>query len=162
MDTPRGFIVCLTLLAACRSLPHDAVWREQQRLPIAEAVLQDLSQIPPLSENDLRTTLCIDLADQVGKVNRDPIPALLADLRRSGVNAFPTSACEVRGTLMRRDSPEYAILLGVGNLEWKEDDFVRVIGWRWVSPVAADEWAYTLSFSQGRWTVDTARIVRFA
>ena len=154
-----GIAACLALIGACRSSGHDAAWRHTQELLIAEAVLHDLAEMPAESYDDVRTTFCIGVGENVGTSAQDPDPSLLEALKRRRSSVFPASACEMRRTLVRKESSDRAVLLGVGRLEWKSDEFVRVVGWRFVSPVAAAQWTYTLTLSQGRWTVDTSQLV---
>jgi len=159
---PLEVAACLSLVLACTASGQRASWRHDQELLIVEAVLLDLAEMPPMSDGDLRTVFCVGVGENIGTSAQDPEPALLEALRRKRANVLPASSCEMKRTLMRRGGSEHAILLGVGQLEWKSDGFVHVVGWRFVSPAAAAEYAYTLSLSQGRWTVDTCKLISFA
>ena len=102
-------------------------------------VLQDLAEMPGESSDDRRTIFCVGVGEQLGTSANDPDPALLEGLRRKQASVLPASACEMKGTLVRKGTSEDAVLLGGGRAEWKEDTFVRVVGWRFVSPVNAGE-----------------------
>jgi hypothetical protein len=69
-------------------LCSDAAWRQEQRLRIAEAVLQDLAEMPPLSYNDVRATFCVG-GENIGISAQDPDPALLEALPSPAGERFP-------------------------------------------------------------------------
>jgi hypothetical protein len=156
---PLGIAACVNLLLACTASEHDPAWRHKQELLMAEAVLLDLAEKPAESPEGARATVCIGVGENVGTSAQDPEPALLVAVRRTRTQALPASGCEMKGTLVRKGTVQSAVLLGVGRFEWKANDFVSVVGWRYVSPVAAAQWRYTLSFSDGRWAVDTSKLL---
>lgn len=148
---------CAMSLLGCLEAPRGAEWRAQQEPLIAETVLRDLAIMPPVSAGDVRSTICIAVGPDMGEDISDPSPQLLDALRMHGMDVYPDSECELRGT-MHHVNRGKALQLGCSTPEWRGDGFVRVRGWQYVSPVASKSWSYTLSLTRDGWKVDTAKI----
>jgi hypothetical protein len=156
-----GYLVIALICQVCHSGsvgPRAAADRQAQEQSIASSVLVDLASMRPMNENDVpRDVYCIGLGGALGLSAPDPDPSLLGSVRAQLPSAVRMSECELRNTVARKGSSQYAVAVGVSRIDWKSPEFVHVLAWRFVSPVAAEEWNYTVSLSNGRWAVDAAR-----
>lgn len=157
--------LCATLTIRCHvdgSRESNHNWRAAQENAVAEAVLADLADMPPETVGDVRPAVCVGIGENVGTSARDPDAALLRALKARRPQTFSASECEMKGTLERKVTGEKAVLVGLGRVGWKADGFVQVRAWRFVSPVSATQWDYSLSYTGGKWVVDTAKRVSAA
>jgi len=152
------------ILAGCAASSRGAEWREeQQRTGIVRAVLDDLAEMPPDKLDDSGRVICVAIGEDLGRPTRDPAPGVVHALRARRSAVFPVSECDggPEGVRHKGDGAK-AMLLGVGSPEWKDDEFVRVRGWRYLGPFAGTTWTYTLSWSQDKWDVVTTKVEKIS
>jgi hypothetical protein len=95
-------------------------------------------------------------AEPLSNDDGDPTAALLARLGAAGRAVVPASACELSKVgLVVRDTGRRAVLIAVGVPEWISSDFVKMQGAWCLGPLYATGSRYTVSFTAGRWSVDT-------
>lgn len=88
---------------------------------------------------------------------RDPTGPVLAQLKALEPLVRPASACVTsEDGVLERATGRHAVLLSAGMPHWIDRDFARVEGAWYVAPLYAQGSDYTVSRSDGRWTVDTA------
>jgi hypothetical protein len=161
MIRPWLVTICAVAIAlACSKRPGGAQERQRREVLIARVVIEDLMQLQrdPHQPGEERKAFCVFMGVDAQGDYRDAPPSLLKLIEVGNADVHPASECAMKmGGLVHNASGAKAQMVGIYNVEWKSDDFVKVEGERLVGFLAGGSWIYTLSMTNKDWVIDTVK-----
>lgn len=128
-------------------------WRSVQADAVRSAVLREL--VAGAHSDARPVCVCVFRGKSLlGEGScEDPSPALLRDLATLAHVVQPFSQCA---------DAQDVLTVAVGEIDWINDEFVKVEGSRSGGPLCPTGFAHSLSFRARQWSVDTATLVWIA
>ena len=140
-------------------------WHSHRSDEIRLAALQDVLNHPDGPRNHPELVVCVEVetGQEILKGpgrSGNPSSTLLRGVRGSSRTVVPQSECErTRDGVRHRRSGAPAVIIGVSAPRCVAEEFCRIEAFWFYDGLSSVGLLYTVSFDEGRWTVDTEKML---